>query len=390
MIRSQKPSIRRVYADYQASTPVDEAVLSGMAKYYRESPANPHADDHAMGWEAAEAITVAKARLAACLNCDAEEIVFTSGATEANNLAVLGAAAGAPLERKRILLSAVEHKSVSEPAGLAALRFGCRVQTIPVDSEGVVIVEELERALSDDVLLVAMMAVNNEVGAIQPVEKIGRLCAQVGAIFHTDAAQALATAPLDVASVSIGSTSLSGHKIYGPKGIGALYLRLDIQDRIEPMIVGGGQQAGLRAGTLPVPLCVGLSLAAERMGGTNGSDEKQRVATLRNSFAEPLLKLSTVALNGPPLHQRHPGNCNLRFDGWEAKHLLGRLQPQLAASTGSACTSGTDEPSYVLRAMGLTHEQAASSIRFSFGRFSTMEDVEHAVDLLKSILTERR
>jgi cysteine desulfurase len=386
MIRDMKPSIRSIYADYQASTPVDEAVLEAMAKYYQENAANPHARDHAMGWAADAAVSTARERLAACLGCDAAEVVFTSGATEANNLVILGAAARAPKVRKRILVSAVEHKCVLAAAAATARRFGCVVETLSVDAHGRLRMEKLERSLDESVLLVSVMAVNNEVGTIEPLAAIGSACARAGAIFHTDAAQALAAGPIDVEAIGASALSLSGHKIYGPKGIGALYLSRTLQPRIEPMIVGGGQQDGLRAGTLPVPLCVGLAVAAEQMGGPEADQDRQRVASLRDRFAELLLGVKGVALNGPPLAERHPGNCNLRFDGWDAKDLLNRLQPRLAASTGSACTSGTEEPSYVLRAIGLSHEQAAASIRFSFGRYSTLDDIEEAVTVLRAVL----
>lgn len=376
---------RNIYIDYQASTPVDSRVIEVMALVSSKYYANPHASDHAFGWDAAKIGKQYTQSLASVLSCDEDEIIFTSGATEASNLAVLGLA-GRAASRRRILISAVEHKCVMAAAYAASRRYGCTVELVPVDKHGVVRLEVLSALLRDDVLLVSIMAVNNEIGTIQPLREISALCRSVGALFHTDAAQAWAVGPLLVEETGADLLSLSGHKIYGPKGIGALYARRDIQSKIEPQIIGGEQQNGLRAGTLPVPLCAGLAAAAERMALPSAADERQRVASIRNRFANILLEVNSVRLVGPELSNRHPGNCNLRFEGWSGADLLSRIQPNVAASTGSACTSGTPEPSHVLTAIGLTAVQAESAIRFSFGRFSTEADADTAAAIIIDVL----
>lgn len=324
-------------------------------------------------------------KLATALGCDDDEIVFTSGATEASNLAVLGLAERAS-SRRRIFISAVEHKCVIAAAKLAERRYGCSVEFLPVDAHGYVRLDALKKQLEDDVLLVSVMAVNNEIGTIQPLQEISALCRSAGVYFHTDAAQAWANGPLTVESTGADLISLSGHKIYGPKGIGALYVRRDLHAEIEPQMVGGDQQHGLRSGTVPVPLCAGLAAAAELMTGPAADDERLRIARIRNRFAGGLLQLNCVRLVGPDLTHRHPGNCNLRFDGWSGADILSRIQPHVAASTGSACTSGTPEPSHVLRAIGLSSDEAEACIRFSFGRFSTDADADDAIAILLKAL----
>lgn len=388
MIRRFPDGPPGIYLDYQASTPLDPRVAQNLSRNFDSHFANPHADDHALGWEASRLCDDAAVRLAQTIGCDADEVLFTSGATESNNLAIFGIAARRQPSRRRLLVSAIEHKSVLESARTAVQRFGCAVELIPVDREGHVDLAELERALDEDVLMVSVMAANNEIGVLQPSKAISRLCGQAGALFHCDAVQALTADALEVEDLGADLISLSAHKLYGPKGVGALYARRDIQAMIEPLIVGGGQQRGLRAGTLPAPLCAGFADAAEIMSGPEAKNERQRVTLLRNLFAARLLANSNIHLNGPPLEHRHPANCNLRFDGAEAKQLLAQAQPRLAASTGSACTSGSMEPSHVLTAIGLSEEQAMSSIRFSFGRFSTMDDVERASDLMLSVYSQ--
>ncbi len=386
MIRTSQNSPRTVYADYQASAPVDTRVVEVMRKYNEVYYANPHASEHAMGWQAAEAIQKARTEIASCFGGDSEEVIFTSGATEANNLAVLGLAARAPATRRRIVVSAIEHKCILQAAELAARRFGCVLERLSVDMDGQISLEELAQKLTDDVLLVSVMAVHNEVGTVAPIVQIAEMCAEVGAIFHTDAAQALPAGAINLNALPMGMASLSGHKIYGPKGIGALLVPVELQDRLEPIIVGGGQQNGLRAGTLPLPLCVGLAEAVRLMCGEEAGLDRIRVSNLRNRFAAELLATGKAELNGPSLSSRHPGNCNVRFNGWDAADLLGRLQPTLAASTGSACTSGSPEPSYVLRAMGYSIDEAASSVRFSFGRFTTEADIDIGLSEILGII----
>ncbi|GIK52595.1 MAG: cysteine desulfurase IscS [Planctomycetota bacterium] len=368
---------RSIYMDYQASTPVDLRVIEAMTPYWHECPGNPHATDHAFGWTAAKAVEQACEQVASAIAADPDEIVFTSGATEANNLAILGVAARAPRGRRRIIVSAIEHKSVIAAAHAAAKLNDCKVNVVAVDKEGNVQPDALRQCLADDVLLVSVMAVNNEIGSIQPIADLAEITHSFGALFHTDATQALTAGSFDVQRVDADFASLSAHKLYGPKGIGALYIRRDLHRHVEPQVHGGGQQHGLRAGTLPVPLCVGFGAAIGLL--RNADEERQRVRELRDEFVRQLREaLPALALNGPRVISRHPGNANLLFPRLDADVLLASLQPHVAASTGSACTSGTIEPSHVLRAIGLTDDEASSSIRFSIGRYTTLDEITHA------------
>ena len=372
-----------IYADYQATTPVDPRVVKLMAPYWNEEFGNPHSNDHVTGWRAADAVDKAASSVAGLIGADPDEVIFTSGATEANNLALLGLARRAPLGRRRILISAIEHKCVLAAARSLADRDGFTVEIIPVDSEGFVDLEALHSMVNETVLVVSIMAVNNEVGAIQDVKSISEVLRSSGALFHCDAAQAPCAMDMTDLASHADLISLSGHKAYGPKGIGALYIRRDVQDRIEPIIYGGGQQAGLRSGTVPTPLCVGMAAAVDILNSPEGAEERKRVAGQRDSFVRTLLEsLPLVSINGPTGEYRHPGNANLRIDGLVAQDILGSLQPKLAASTGAACTSGIPEPSHVLRALGLSTVEAESSIRFSFGRFTTDAEIEEAAALV--------
>ena len=279
---------RTIYADYQATTPVDPRVAERMAAYWSEAFGNPHSNDHVIGWRAAEAVREAGASVASLIGADPDEVIFTSGATEANNLALLGLARRAPSGRRRILVSAIEHKCVLAAAGSLAEREGFTVETIPVDSEGFVDLDALESMVDETVLAVSVMAVNNEVGTIQDIERISGALLPHGVLFHCDAAQA--PCAMDITSLASHADliSLSGHKVYGPKGIGALYIRRDVQDRIEPIIYGGGQQAGLRSGTVPTPLCVGMAAAVDILNSPEGAEERKRVAEQRDSFVRLL------------------------------------------------------------------------------------------------------
>ena len=369
-----------IYADYQATTPVDPRVLEAMAPYWRELFGNPHSSDHVVGWRSAEAVQNASASVAALVGADPDEIIITSGATEANNLALLGLARRASPKRRRVLVSAIEHKCVLAAARSLEERGGFNVEVIPVDEEGFVDLEALTAMLDETVLLVSVMAVNNEIGTIQDLPRIADLLKEREILFHCDAAQA--PCAMDVGDLALHADliSLSAHKMYGPQGVGALYIRREVQPWVEPIIYGGGQQAGLRSGTMPVPLCVGMGAAADLIRASGAAAERRRVAGQRDTFVAGLrAKASSVAVNGPVGEWRHPGNANLRFDGLAAHDILGILQPGVAASTGAACTSGIPEPSHVLRAVGLSSAQAEASIRFSFGRFTTDGEVEEAV-----------
>ena len=375
-----------IYADYQATTPVDPRVLEKMLPFWGDSFGNPHSNDHIVGWRAAEAVRESLTSVAALIGADPDEIVFTSGATEANNLALFGLARRAPASRRRILVSAIEHKCVLAAAKALEEREGFTVEIVPVDGEGFIDLNVLESMLDGSVAVASIMAVNNEVGTIQDLPTISALLARQGIAFHCDAAQAPCGMDVSRLAEYTDLISLSGHKIYGPQGIGALYVRRDLQARIEPLIYGGGQQNGLRSGTVPVPLCVGMAAAAEIVL-EGGDRERPEVAKRRNLFVTLLSDISfSIAINGPAWDRRHPGNANLRFDGFAAQDILGALQPGLAASTGAACTSGIPEPSHVLSAMGLDKDQAASSVRFSFGQFTSNLEVRKAATMVTEAL----
>ena len=375
-----------IYADYQATTPVDPRVLEKMLPFWGESFGNPHSNDHVVGWKAAEAVRDSLTSVAALIGSDPDEIVFTSGATEANNLALFGLARRTPKSRRRILVSAIEHKCVLAAARALEEREGFTVETIPVDRDGFVDLDVLEKMLDDSVLAVSVMAVNNEVGTIQDLSEIAGLLAPHGVVFHCDAAQAPCAMDTTHLAEYADLISLSGHKVYGPQGIGALYIRRELHSGIEPIIYGGGQQNGLRSGTVPVPLCVGMSAAAEIVLA-EGHCERPKVAELRDLFVNLLSDSGfPVGINGPGWKWRHPGNANLRFDSFAAQDILGSVQPRLAASTGAACTSGIPEPSHVLSAMGLSESEADSSVRVSFGRFTSNLEVREAATVVTMAL----
>jgi cysteine desulfurase len=369
-----------LYLDYQATTPVDRRVLEAMLPWFTEKFGNPHSTTHAYGREAAEAVEAARADVAALIGAEPREIVFTSGATEANNLAVKGAARFHRGQgRDHIVTLATEHKCVLESARATA-REGCRISVLPVKENGIVDLETLAAAIDERTALVSVMAAHNEIGVLQPLAAIGALCRERGVLFHSDAAQAVGKVPVDVDAMGIDLLSISGHKIYGPKGIGALYVRRRPRARVEPLLDGGGQERGLRSGTLPTPLCVGLG-AASRLAAAERESEAARLLGLRRRMLAGLrAKLPDLRLNGDE-EQRLPGNLNLSFPGVPAAALI-EACPGLALSTGSACTAAEVEPSYVLRALGLPEALAAASLRLGLGRYSTESEVDFAVETL--------
>lgn len=378
-----------IYLDHQATTPVDQRVLAEMLPYFRESFGNPHSSEHALGWQASRAVDEAAARIGQLIGADADEILFTSGATEANNLALLGLARrAASSKRHRALVSATEHKSVLAVGRALEAFHGFKFERLPVNGEGFMDAPTLEGALDEDVLFVSIMAVNNEIGAIQNIADLSKMAKNYGAVFHCDAAQAPGAMALEAFAEHVDMLSLSAHKMYGPKGVGVAYIARELRARIEPVIYGGGQQGNLRSGTIPVPLCVGMGAAAELLCGDTAQEERETIRCRRDRFFQGLKALPwPIGLNGPGGVRRHPGNANIRFAGFVAHDILGALQPHIAASTGSACTSGMPEPSYVLRAIGLPEEEAESSIRFSIGRETTDEDVSEALDLIEAALS---
>ena len=372
-------SNRPVYLDYQATTPVDPRVFDAMRPYFSEMFGNPHSVDHVYGREVEEAVEKAREQVAALIGAEAREIVFTSGATESNNLAIKGAARFLKDRRNHVVTVATEHKCVLESVSDLE-REGISSTVLPVKPDGLLDLDVLKQALTDNTALLSVMAVNNEIGVIQPLAEIGAICREHGVLFHTDAAQGAGKIPLDVAEMNIDLMSFSGHKIYGPKGIGALYVRRRPRVRLEPLFSGGGQERGLRSGTLPAPLCIGLG-AACAIGKEGMANEATRIDFQARRLSWALGVSLPVQLNGHP-NQRIPGNLNYRFDGIDAGDLLEAVAADVAASTGSACTSAEVEPSYVLRALGLSDEQAASSIRFGLGRFTTDAEIDRAASAL--------
>jgi cysteine desulfurase len=380
-----------IYLDYQATTPTDPRVLAAMLPWFTEKFGNPHSTSHGYGLAAAEAVERARGEVAALIGGEAREIVFTSGATEANNLAIQGAALFRQRQglsgKSHVVTAATEHKCVLE-ATRSLVRLGWRVTILPVEADGLIDLGRLAEAVTPDTALVSIMAVNNEIGVIQPLAEIGALCRSRGALFHTDAAQAAGKIPLDVDRMQIDLLSLSAHKIYGPKGIGALYVRRRPRARIAPLFEGGGQEGGLRSGTLPTPLCVGFGAAAA-LAAAELPQEAERLAGLRTRLLHDLRQIALdLRLHGHEA-QRVAGNLNLAFPGIPAEQLL-QACPGLALSTGSACSSAAIEPSYVIRALGLEDEAARGAFRLCLGRFTTEAEVSRAVAELAAALRSLR
>lgn len=379
---------KALYFDHQATTPIDKRVLEKMLPFLTENCGNPHSTDHYAGWKMSQVIEDAKTSIAYLIGADPDEIVFTSGATESNNLALLGLGkheTGG--NRRRILVSAFEHKCILTIARILAEQYGYTIDVLPVDKEGYVSVSELTDKLDSDVLFVSIIAVNNEIGTVQDIPALAAAAKEAGAIFHCDAAQAPIAINLQNYADAVDLISLSGHKMLAPQGIGVLYIRRDFQARIEPLLYGGGQQNGLRSGTLPVVLCAGMGAAADILSAHEIETERENLRRLRNSFITQLHELPwDISLNGPTDNARHPGNANMCFHGFSAHDILQVLQPHLAASTGSACTTGIPDPSHVLKAIGLSGEDAEASIRFSLGFNSNEKDVARAVELIGNAL----
>lgn len=377
-----------IYLDHQATTPLDLRVFEAMTPYFTGSFGNPHSVDHALGWEALGIVNDAAARVARLIGAEADEIIFTSGASEANNLALLGLArrvdGGA---RRRMLVGATEHKCVLAAGRAIEERLGLTVEHLPVDVDGFIEAATLEQSLDDDVFLVSIMAVNNEIGTVQDIEGLSKIARNHGAVFHCDAAQAPVAIDLHSFADYVDLLSISAHKMYGPQGVGAVYIARELQDRIEPLIYGGGQQNGLRSGTVPVPLCVGIGIAADMFMDASAEDRRRELCCKRNRFVAELKQLAwPITVNGPDGQSHHPGNANIRFMGFSAHDILATLHPHVAASTGSACTSGIPEPSHVLRAIGLSGDEAESSIRFSLGFATSDDDIDEVVDRVKGVL----
>src|SRR5882757_5216772 len=327
-----------IYLDYQATTPMDPRVLEAMMPYFTYKFGNPHSRSHSYGWEAEEGVEKARAQVAKLIGADEKEVIFTSGATESNNLAIRGVAEFYKDRKNHVVTTVTEHKCVLDTCRHLEQN-GFDVTYLPVQKNGLIDLEELRAAITDKTVVVSIMAVNNEIGVIQPLEEIGKICREKKTFFHTDAAQAAGKIPLDVEAMNIDLMSISGHKIYGPKGIGALYVRRKPRVRLVPLIVGGGQERGFRSGTLPTPLCVGIGEAAEIAMKEMDAESKR------------LAKLTDIHVNGD-LEHRIPGNLNIGFAYVEGESLMMGIKG-LSVSSGSACTSASLEPSYVLRALGV-------------------------------------
>lgn len=375
-----------VYMDYQSTTPLDPRVFQEMMPYFTEKFGNPHSRSHQFGWEAEEAIEDARKQVADLINADPREIIFTSGATESNNLAIKGVAHFYKKQKDHIITAVTEHKCVLDTCRHLEQE-GFRVTYLPVDTKGFINLEELKAAITEKTALVSILAVNNEIGTIQPLKEIGKICRERGVFFHTDAAQAYGKIPLDVKDMQIDLLSISGHKIYGPKGVGALLVGRNPRVRVEALINGGGQERGMRSGTLPTPMIVGLGAAA-RIAKAEMEAEHKRIKALSDKFMNAILAIPHTYLNGDR-NNRIPGNINISFAGVEGESMIGAIK-NIAVSSGSACTSASLEPSYILRAIGVDEELAHTSIRFGFGRFTTEAEVDYAIDCLTKAITRLR
>jgi cysteine desulfurase len=374
---------RPIYLDNHATTPVDPRVLAAMRPWWEENFANPHSVEHAMGREAEAAVEAARGHVAELVGASASEIVLTSGATEANNIAIKGAArfaAGQGSERRRIITLATEHKCVLESVRDLAAE-GFEPVVLPVRPDGLLELDVLRQALEVPTLLVSVMAVNNEIGVVQDLAGIGALVKAAGALFHTDAAQGCGRVPLDVEELRVDLLSISGHKIYGPKGIGALYVRRRPRVRLQPLFSGGGQERGLRSGTLATPLIVGFGEAA-RIAAIEGMLDAGRIAGQRDVFLARLrAEVPGVRVNAS-LEHRVAGNTNITFPGGVDAQALMAAAPEVCVSTGSACSSAAVEPSYVLAAIGLPEAEARSTLRVGIGRFTSPAEAEQGAALL--------
>jgi cysteine desulfurase len=383
------PVRKPIYLDNNATTPVDPRVLGAMLPYFTEIFGNAASRNHTYGWEAEQAIENAREQVAQCIGATAKEIIFTSGATESNNLALKGIAEMYEDKGKHLITSVTEHKCVLDTCRYLEQR-GYEVTYLPVRQDGLIELEVLEAAIRSDTVLVSIMAANNEIGVLQPISAIGKICTERDVLFHTDAAQAFGKVPVQVDEMNIHLLSLSGHKFYGPKGIGALYVRRkNPRVQLAPQMHGGGHERGLRSGTLAVPSIVGMGKAAE-LCFTDMVQESARTEALRNYLWEQIQKrIPETSLNGS-LENRLANNLNLSFAVVEGESLLMGVHDTVALSSGSACTSASLEASHVLKALGLSEEQARSSIRFGISRFTTRAEIDQVVDKLEVVISRLR
>ena len=377
-----------IYLDYNATTPTDPRVVEAMLPYFTEIYGNAASRNHSFGWTAEKAVASARDMLGSLIGTSGKEIVFTSGATESNNIAILGAADFHKDKGRHIISSPIEHKAVIDPYHYLEQQ-GYEVTFLNVDQHGCISLEQLEQTIRPDTILVSLMGGNNEIGTVNPLEEIGRITRKHGVLFHTDATQAYGKIPLDVERMNIDLLSMSAHKMYGPKGIGALYVRRKKpRVRLSPIVFGGGHERGMRSGTLNVTGIVGFGKAAELCAEEMAS-EAERLIGLRQRLYEKLTtELDYVFLNGHPT-DRLPNNLNLSFGYVEGESLIMGIG-DIAVSSGSACTSASLEPSYVLRSLGVGDDLAHSSIRFGFGRFTTVEEIDYTAEQVSSAVKRLR
>jgi cysteine desulfurase len=375
-----------IYLDYSATTPIDPRVADKMIPYLREQFGNPASRSHLYGWTAEKAVEEARGHVAALVNADPREIIWTSGATEGNNLALKGAAHFYKTKGKHIITVKTEHKAVLDTVRELE-RQGFEATYLQPQDNGLITIDQLAEAIRPDTILVSVMLVNNEIGVIQPIDEIGELCRKKGIIFHCDAAQATGKLPIDLEKTKVDLMTFTAHKTYGPKGIGALYVRRKPRVRIEPQMHGGGHERGLRSGTLPTHQIVGMG-EAFRIAKEEMESEIVRIRSLRDRLARGLQEMEEVYVNGDMAH-RVPHNLNVSFNYVEGESLIMAIK-DIAVSSGSACTSASLEPSYVLRALGRSDELAHSSIRFTFGRFTTEEDIDFTIKLIKDKVAKLR
>jgi cysteine desulfurase len=380
-------SHRPIYLDCHATTALDQRVLEAMLPYFTEHFGNPASIGHAYGWEAEAAVKQARAILADAIHATPEEIVFTSGATEANNLAIKGVAEAYFSKGRHIITVKTEHNAVIDPCQYLQ-SLGFEVTFLPVQRDGLIDLSQLEKTIRPDTILVSVMAANNEIGVLQPLAEIGAICRQHQVLFHTDAAQAIAKIPLDVEAMKIDLMSLTAHKVYGPKGIGALYVRRrNPRVQLSPQLHGGGHERGMRSGTLYTPQIVGFVKAVE-LGLEELASESERVTQLRQSLWQQLSQLEGILLNGHPT-QRLSGNLNISVEGVDGSALLLGLQPVAAVSSGAACSSVKTAPSHVLMALGHSEPLAYASVRFGIGRWNTAAEIDqvaqHAIATIQSL-----
>ncbi|WP_395067498.1 IscS subfamily cysteine desulfurase [Paraburkholderia silvatlantica] len=375
-----------IYMDYSATTPVDPRVVDKMIPYLREQFGNPASRSHAYGWDAERAVEEAREQVAALVNADPREIIWTSGATESDNLAIKGAAHFYKSKGKHIITVKTEHKAVLDTCRELE-REGYEVTYLDVKEDGLIDLEAFKAALRPDTILVSVMHVNNEIGVIQDIATIGEICREKGIIFHVDAAQSTGKAPIDLQTLKVDLMSFSAHKTYGPKGIGALYVRRKPRVRIEAQMHGGGHERGMRSGTLATHQIVGMG-EAFRIAREEMATENERVRMLRDKLLRGLKEIDETYVNGD-MEQRVPHNLNISFNFVEGESLIMAVK-DVAVSSGSACTSASLEPSYVLRALGRNDELAHSSIRFTVGRFTTEQDVDYVINLLKTKIAKLR